>query len=264
MSARHHARSVRCLAAAGCVLLLASVARGQSRPATSRPVPTRGEASTVAIRPGEVLRYVARVPRFGAEGTAELRVTREGDRLLRLAFDLNARLIAVKVQDRTRSWIDPISFSTLRYTKSERSPLGSREEAITIDRQAGTWRDGRGSGGGLASAQPLDELSFLYFLRTLPLDLAQTLVLERHYDSARNPVEIEVLGRQQVTVLAGVFETIAVEMRVRDAGRFEGRGRVRLYLTDDAARIPVRIETSLPVAGSIVLDLRQSVPGEPL
>jgi hypothetical protein len=62
-------------------------------------------------------------------------------------------------------------------------------------------------------------------------------------------VVVKVLRRERTTVPAGQFATVVVEMRVKDS-RFGGDGTLVLYLTDDAAHVPVRIESSAPWVGS--------------
>jgi predicted secreted protein len=46
-----------------------------------------------------------------------------------------------------------------------------------------------------------------------------------------------------------------MEMHVHDPRRYRGDGVIRVYLTDDACRIPVRIESSVPGVGSFVLTI---------
>src|SRR5690606_11555826 len=108
---------------------------------------------------------------------------------------------------------------------------------------------------------PLDELSFIYFLRSLPLEEGESHALARHFDPERNPVVVRVLRRERVSVPAGDFATVVVEMRVKDQRTFAGNGALRLYLTDDARRIPVRIESSAPVVGAMTLLLERAEGG---
>jgi hypothetical protein len=42
-------------------------------------------------------------------------------------------------------------------------------------------------------------------------------------------------------------------MRVRDPRRYRGEGVIRVNLSDDACRIPVRIESRMPVVGAAVM-----------
>ncbi|HEX6574712.1 MAG TPA: DUF3108 domain-containing protein, partial [Gemmatimonadaceae bacterium] len=64
-----------------------------------------------------------------------------------------------------------------------------------------------------------------------------------------------VIRREVVATPAGRFQTVLVEMRVRDARRYKGEGVIRINLTDDSMRIPVRIESAMPVVGTAVMTL---------
>ena len=67
-----------------------------------------------------------------------------------------------------------------------------------------------GDMGRLATALPLDDISFLYFVRTLPLEIGQTYTLPRYFKKEGNPVVIKVEGKRVVEVPAGTFNTIVV------------------------------------------------------
>ena len=96
-------------------------------------------------------------------------------------------------------------------------------------------------------------------LRTLALPAClavdSTYELARHFDAARNPVVIHVVGRDTITTPAGRFPTLVVEMRVKDPRRYRGEGMLRFHLTDDEHRVPVRMESSMPVVGAVALEL---------
>jgi hypothetical protein len=93
----------------------------------------------------------------------------------------------------------------------------------------------------------------------LPLHDGATYAENRHYDAKRNPVTVHVVGREKVAVPAGEFETIAVEMYVTDDGRFDGGGVVRFNFSTDRNHIPIRIESSMPGAGTVTLELTEWV-----
>jgi len=223
----------------------------------------QADRAALPFAAGESLRYRAVSGRVGTFGTGVMRVegpvTVRGEETLRLCFDFQGRVGPFKVRDGTRSWIVARKMLSLRYQKSERSPLGARDEAVEIFPTEQRWADASGVGGGhTPSLQPLDELSFLYFIRTLPLGEGSSHHLLRHFDQERNPVILRVLRRERVTVPAGEFATIVVEMRVRDRRVFAGNGALVLYLTDDARRIPVRIESSFPGVGATRLLLESA------
>jgi hypothetical protein len=173
-----------------------------------------------------------------------------------LRFDMRAGLGPVKGTDRTESWLDRERLMSLRYEKNESHPLSRHREAVELFPGEKRWNAANGKESGeSATDAPLDELSFLYFLRTLPLDSGTSVEFNRHFDARRNPTTVRVVGRESITTAAGTFETIIVEMRVNDARRYQGEGVIRIHLTDDRCRLPVRIESTMPVIGTTVLTL---------
>ena len=217
---------------------------------------------SLPFRAGEELSFRVRSTRFGGVGKASMRVNGaeevRGVPVLALSFDFSGRVLLARIKDRTRSWIDPTAMAAYRYSKDESSPLASHREAVEMFPAERRWESAAGTAGTSPTDTPLDELSFLYFIRTLPLGEGEAYAFDRHFDPARNPVNVRVIGRSSVTVPAGTFNTIQVEMRVKPVRRLGGSGVVTMYLTDDARRIPVRIETSMPLAGMMVLELEQA------
>ncbi len=231
------------------------------------PAPAGAQvAPRLPFGPGETLVYRITSSRFGDVGEGSMGVAGpeavRGREAYVLHFDFRAKITFFTVEDRTRSWVDPLRMASLRYHKRERNPLTSRTEEVEIHPDELRWEDASGRAGRSPTTSPLDELSFIYFLRTLPLDDGAVSELERHFDPERNPVVVRVLGRERLSAPIGDFETVVVEMQVRDTGRFGGQGTLRLHLTDDAQRLPIRIETSVPLAGTLVLDLIQATFGD--
>lgn len=185
----------------------------------------------------------------------------EGGSLLLLRFDFRGRVGPAGIEDRSRSWFDPVALGSRRFTKRERSPLTSRDEDVRMDPATRRWRAAAGGEGAMPTSAPLDELSFIFFIRTLRLAPGDSYTLARHYDATRNPVRIRVVGRGPMRVPAGAFQTIEVEMRVTDPAHYRGEGVIRLHLSDDARRIPVRIESAIPRAGRMVLSLESGAGG---
>lgn len=218
--------------------------------AASAPIAAQEGARTEPFAPGEVLTYRAVSGRFGRFGTGTMRVHGpvdvRGEQALQLSFDFQGRVGVFGVADRTRSWISTDDHSSLRYQRVERSPLGSHSEQVEIYPQEGRWEDASGKSGDTECQHPQDELSFIYYLRSLPLADGAEYTLTHHFDAGRNPVTLKVLRRETTEVPAGRFQTVVVEMRVRD----DRVSAMRLFLTDDSARVPVRIESSAPWVGS--------------
>jgi len=213
---------------------------------------------------GERLHYRVSLGRLGTVGEGEMSVAGpedvRGTATLVLRSRVSARVGFVKTTERAESWIDPIRMTTLRYQKRTHGALTRDEEQkVELFPEDRRWEDHRGRHGESPTSAPLDELSFIYYLRTLPLDADTVDSVVRHYDSARNPIAVRVVGHDTVRTRAGTFPAIVVEMRVKDPRRYGGEGVIRLHLSDDAFRYPVRIESSVPVLGPTVLTLESVV-----
>jgi hypothetical protein len=212
-----------------------------------------------ALVSGEELSYRMRVGSLGTVGEGKMTVGGPVDvrgtsvLVIRAEFRSNVRLVAAS--DVAVSWVDPRTFGVLRYHKRERHPLSSHEERVDVFPAERRWRSSLGEEGRTASVASLDELSFIYFIRTLPLRPNESYSLDRHFDADRNPVRLRVVARERVTVGAGEFASVLVEMRVIDPKRYRGTGVLRIHLSDDARRLPLRIESSLPGMGTTVLTL---------
>ena len=210
------------------------------------------------IVPGEELVYQVRSGRFGDIGTATLRVagpdTVNGRPAYRLMFDFNARVVLFKVSDQTRSWLDVETLATTRYQKYERSPVGRRDETVEVNMADSSWTE-RGVSRRLGSIQPLDELAFIYLVRSLDAAAGDMVQLDRHFDAARNPARICVLGRENVFALGQNHEATVVQLEVPDARQGNGRSRLRFFIGAEPERLVLRIDTSMPVAGALTMTL---------
>lgn len=227
-------------------------------------LPAQARAATLPFSVGEELEYRVKLGSLGG-GHAEMRVDGpvdvRGHEAWVLSFDVHAKAMLARVHDESRSWLDPQQMTALRYLKREDSPLSSHREAVEIYPDQQKWTNASGRARATPSNAPLDELSFIYYIRTLPLRDGDVYTVAHHFDAERNPVVIRVRGRERVSVPAGTFPTIVVEMKVHDPRRYGGTGTIRFHLSDDAHRIPVRMESPMPVVGTTVLTLERWAPG---
>lgn len=225
--------------------------------------PGGAQEHAVPFAVGERLEYVARAP-HGLKGKATMWI--EGPESVRgvqtmvLRFDFATRIGFVRISDRTTSWLDPLHMAAMRYDKQELRFMARHAEHVELDPASREWTEADGRTGRSPTSQPLDELSFIYWLRTTTLGPEETLTLERHFDPARNPTVIRSLGRGSVETPMGTFATREVEMRVRDTRNYKGEGVIRFSFSDDACRRPVRIESTIPDAGTVVMTLASASP----
>ena len=176
-----------------------------------------------------------------------------------LRSDMRAGVGILTGSGRSRSWLDSRRMTSLRFAKDERKVLSRHREAVEVYPDERRWTAADGRSGTSTTDAPLDELSFIYFIRTLPLAPAAEFSFTRHFERGRNPVKVRVVRRESTTVPAGTFSAVVVEMRVKDPRHYRGEGVIRLHLTDDECRVPVRIESDVPGIGKTVLELESAV-----
>jgi len=226
-------------------------------PELSAQAGTSPNGSSLRLIHGEELHYSGDFGVFGKVGTGIMTVSaphcEQSRAVVRLDFNFRGRIMLMGIRDETSSWVDATDNISLRYEKDERHPMGTRTERVDIHPERGWWEPEGGVVKALDSERPLDELSFLFLARSLELEPGESVEFARHFDAARNPVVMRDRGRSTVTVPAGRFAVRVLEMDVHDPTRFGDAGRVVLYLSDDADRIPVRIATAMPVVGEMVL-----------
>ena len=229
----------------------------------SRTIDARMPASQRPFSVGERLTYGVRVGSMGAVGRGEMSVGGpvdiRGVEVLVLRSEMRAGIGFIKGTGLTQSWLDVDRMAALRFVKEERRIFSRHRDSVEVFPETRRWMAADRTSGATPTGAPLDELSFIYFIRTLPLTSDTTFEVSRHFDAERNPVGLRILGRETVSTRAGEFETVAVEMRVKDPRHYRGEGVIRVHLTDDGCRLPVRIESTIPDVGKTVLTLESAV-----
>ena len=215
------------------------------------------QSAELPFAPGERLTYTVKTARFGGSGRATMWIegatSVRGTHVWPLRFDFGARVGPMTAEDRTVSWFDARRGTSVRYVKHERHPLAKQDDEVELFPEERRWSAKDGTVGVSPTDLPLDELSFMYFLRTLPVGTTSDWSFDRHYAADRNPTRVRVVGRGEIETGAGRFRTVQLEMRVKDPRRYKGEGVIRIDLSDDACRIPVRIESRMPVIGAAVM-----------
>lgn len=195
-----------------------------------------------AFKVGEILRYDAKLGYFpvGEATVSVARQTRErGVESFVFTMAGQGGPPGWRVRYDLTSLVEVRRFNSLRFHRrlEQGGKVEDQEYIIVPDsaryRQVGLERD------YVAPSEPLDELAFLYFLRTVPLQTGRTYSFSRYFRTGYNPVQVEVTGRETVALPAGPVPCLAI--------RVTSRGMVmRLWLTDDRRRLPAQLEVPLP------------------
>jgi hypothetical protein len=228
--------------------------------------------STVALTPfgpGERLVYKVKIGLFNAgEGSMGIPSvdTLRGNDAYRLHMEIDGGLFGLSVHDTYDSWLDIRTLQSWRFIQDIHDPgyTSYRHFEFYPDRQI--WdREDNDEFGTLASPIPLDDISFIYFVRTLPLEVGRTFTFNRYFKTEGNPVTVKVVRRDRRKTEAGEFNTIVVEPIIRTKGMFADGGKAELHFTDDERRLLVYMKSDIPnFPGSLTLHLKEIHEGLPL
>lgn len=165
-----------------------------------------------------------------------------------------------RVNDLYETWIDTEGGFSRRFHQKLHEVRYRRDRTYDFFPERRSWRRENGETGTLPTGEPLDDLSFLYHVRTLPLEVGQTYTLRDYFKEDGNPVVLRVVRRETVDVPAGRFRTIVVRPIIRTNGLFGEGGQAEVHFTDDARRVVVLIRSRVPIVGSLTMHLENYRP----
>lgn len=185
-----------------------------------------------------------------------------------LKLELRAGIPGFRVVNVLESWLDVSTLESLRYRQD--TDQGGKKERREVEMypergvyQETDWRERGGNGlteikkpEAEMSREPLDQASFLFFARTLPLEAGRTHSYSRFYKPPNNPVTLAVLRRETTSVPAGRFPSVVVRPIFKSNGIFGQNGKAEVWFTDDDRRLMIRMETKVAF-GSITLQLSE-------
>ena len=99
-----------------------------------------------------------------------------------------------------------------------------------------------------------DVLSAFYYIRTQPLAVGKTFELAAVSGKKKYSLRVICHKEETVEVPAGKFPCFLVEPVLKEDGLFKAKGKLWIWVTKDARRIPVKMQSKIPV-GSIKADL---------
>jgi hypothetical protein len=218
--------------------------------------------------PGELLTYEVKVG-FFTVGRGHMQVVGlesvRGARSYHLAMGIEGKALWYRIEDLFQSWIGVHDLVGRRFIKDQDEGGKKRYEHWEFFPEEKRYeRVDNGDTGEIPTSEPLDDISFIYYARTLPLEVGDEYVLERYYTPRGNPVVLQVLRTDTVEVPAGTFETIVVRPIIQTRGLFGQGGEAEVHLTNDERRLMVYMRAKIPIVGSLTLHLRTINEGSPL
>ena len=206
---------------------------------------------------GERLTYSVRVGPLG-RGTAVAEIkaleTLRGQPVYHSVFKINGSLLFFGVNDLYESWFSPTSLVSLRYHQSIDQGTYERNRTYEIYPNLGIYVES-GKDEAKTVDRPLDDGAFLYFLRTIPLEVGRTYSFNRYFKPDRNPVRVTVVRRERITVPAGTFDAVVLQPKIKAKGIFAENANAEVWIADDEGRMMLQMKTHLQF-GSVTFQLR--------
>jgi hypothetical protein len=201
---------------------------------------------------GETLRYDAKLGYFPV-GTATVSVSQ---RTRERGLDAYVFTLAGqggppgwRVRYDLTSWTDSRRFNSLRFHRRLMQGGKDDEHQYVILPDSSRYREVGVPGEWVSPPEPLDELAFLYFLRTAPLQLGRSYSYSRYFKTGYNPVQVNVAEAREAVILPDGKSVSSIPVEVTARGM-----TMKVWFTDDTRRLPVQLELPMPF-GVVALQL---------
>jgi Protein of unknown function (DUF3108) len=219
--------------------------------------------------PGEQLKYRVHYG-FITAGEATLSVAKkiheENDRPC-YKVDINGRSIGafnriVRIRDSWGTYLDTALMKPHRATRDMRENKYRLAEDLNFNyskRIVTVKRDNRKDTTFRIPNPIFDIVSGYYFLRQVDfrhLQEGTIISLDAFFDNQQYKFKVRYVGREKVKTKFGRVPCIVLSPIMPDNSFFDGENAIRLWMSDDANRVPVRCSAELAV-GSVDLDLAE-------
>ena len=230
------------------------VAAQTAAPLTQPAPPAR---APLPYAPGERLVYDVKFSSIDV-GNAVMEVLGlenvRGRQAMHVRFNVKGGTFLFRVNDRYESWIDTLRQVSLRHWQQIDEGSYERQRRYEIMPEIGTYKENEKPEQPTVK-EPLDDGSFFFFLRTIPLEVGKTYSFERYFKPDRNPVTVTVVRRERIKVPAGTFDAIVLHPTIKAKGVFGEGGQAEIWLADDSTRTMLQMKSKLKF-GSLSLYLK--------
>jgi hypothetical protein len=171
------------------------------------------------------------------------------------AFDLITR-----VRDNWRSYVDTAAIVPHMFYRSMQENKYRKEETVVFnhdkDQAVSTVKDE-------TKSYPVpdnihDIISGYFFLRTLNFDkvsIGEVIEMPTFFDGEIYKLRIKYAGKDVIKTKFGKIKVLRLNPLIPDNKFFKGEGAVKLWVSDDVNKIPLKAEVEL-VIGSLEMDIK--------
>jgi len=211
---------------------------------------------------GETLTYSAKLGLLSL-GSGTLEVARidtvRGTESFRFRFRLQGKTFIYSLDDVLESYVGTHDLVSRRFVQDFTENDKPKHRRYEIFPDSGFFLEQGHPERKPTPAEPLDDAAFFFFVRVTPLEVGKKYVYDRYFRKEKNPVTIEVTKRERLELPDGsTVDCLVLHPVIDTKGMFSKRSDTRIWLTDDARRLPVQIRSKFPF-GTITLRLREMV-----
>ncbi|HTH30918.1 MAG TPA: DUF3108 domain-containing protein [Lacibacter sp.] len=160
-----------------------------------------------------------------------------------------------KVRDKYESYIDTATLQPYKFVRNILEGDFKKFETVTFNQQANTATS---QGGTFKTPECVqDVLSAIYYSRNIDFNKykpGDRIPFNMFIDDKTYGLYIRYLGREKVKTKYGKFNAIKFKPLLIEGTIFKGGEKMTVWVSDDANRIPVRIESPISV-GSVKVDM---------
>jgi hypothetical protein len=222
-------------------------------------------APAVTFPVGERMTFNAKYGLFNV-GKATLEVagleTVGGVETVRLRFHIQGGALWYALDQEIESWVGRYDFRSRRFRSATIENEKRRSREFNIFPDSGFYRETGLDSALKTVAEPLDDASFFYWVRTTPLELKKRYEYSRYFRPDRNPVILEVLKREKVNVANRKWNALVIKVTIPNGrGIFAEKADTRIWLSDDSRRVVLAVQSTFSF-GTVTLKLKESIAPE--
>ncbi len=214
-----------------------------------------------AFREGEKLTFAVKYG-FVTAGIAVMSIPKIKKMLGRNTYNIMFEVNSVpsfdwifKVRDRYETYMDVDGLFPWRFEQHIREGKYSRDFSAFFDHKK---LKAKTSEGDFPIPKYVNDIvSAFYLARTIDyskMKEGDKIKLYNFYKDKTYDLDVRYVGKERVTVAAGVFDCVIVEPIIKEGGLFKTEGSIFIWLTNDKIKMPVKVKTKI-IIGSIDAEL---------
>lgn len=176
-------------------------------------------------------------------------------------FEMTGGNRLFRLNNVNESWTAVDNLVSLRFHQEQNENSRHRTRRFEIYADSGFYRQAGVAGSKKTPAHPVDDAAIVYYLRTFDLDEGKAYRFDNYFKDEKNPLIVRVHRSEEMELPDGSkVRCIVLQPIISDDGLFSNRSDARIWITDDARRIPVQIRSRFSW-GTITLRLERMTLG---